>query len=181
MADIGAKYDLCAPLSKCTGINVEYLTREQDFRADASVAMRMSWAAKRETTRVEDKAYCLLGLFDINMPTLYGEGREAFQRLQAELVKRSTDTTLFVWGGLHYSANDNRELSPLSRIHTHYHDPGNPCTFLFASEPSEFSGWWDAYSSLRTSIPAAGMPSARNYQPSVNVRVSALYMPSFYI
>jgi len=41
----------------------------------------MSWAADRETTRIEDEAYSLLGLFDINMPLLYSEGERAFQRL----------------------------------------------------------------------------------------------------
>ena len=71
--NIGTKYDLRVPLSQCTGINIEYLTREWDFRNDASIARRMSWAAERKTTRVEDEAYCILGLFDINMPTLYGE------------------------------------------------------------------------------------------------------------
>ncbi|KAI0708152.1 heterokaryon incompatibility protein-domain-containing protein [Cerioporus squamosus] len=58
---------------------------------------RMSWYGKRETTRLEDEAYCLLGLFDIHMPPLYGEGRNAFHRLQEELLKQSTDTTLFAW------------------------------------------------------------------------------------
>ncbi|KAK4627149.1 Vegetative incompatibility protein HET-E-1 [Fulvia fulva] len=41
---------------------------------DSSVACKMSWAPRRKTTRVEDEAYCLLGLFDVNMPLLYGEG-----------------------------------------------------------------------------------------------------------
>ena len=54
----------------------------------------MSWAAGRATTRVEDEAYCLLGIFQVHMPTLYGEGRKAFQRLQ-EIIKNSSDTTLF--------------------------------------------------------------------------------------
>ena len=53
---IGTKYNLRAPLSQCTGINEEYLTREQDFRVDASIARRMSWAANRKTTRIEDEA-----------------------------------------------------------------------------------------------------------------------------
>lgn len=47
-----------------------------------SIAMRMSWASDRETTRLEDIAYCLLGIFRVNMPLLYGEGKKAFLRLQ---------------------------------------------------------------------------------------------------
>ena len=48
-----------------------------------SVAERMSWYGFRETTRVEDEAYCLLGLFDVHLPPLDGEGRNAFRRPQA--------------------------------------------------------------------------------------------------
>jgi hypothetical protein len=61
------------------------------------VAEKMRWASKRSTTRREDMAYCLLGLFDINMPLLYGEGDRAFERLQEEILKRSDDLSLFLW------------------------------------------------------------------------------------
>ena len=149
---IGTKYDLRFPLSECTGINVEYLTRERDFRIDASIARRMSWAAERETTRVEDEAYCLLGLFDINMPTLYGEGRKAFHRLQAELVKQSIDTTLFAWGGHHTFNHNEREQSLLSDVQKYYHQPDHPCIFLFAPCPALFKGWSEA-SSLWIPVP----------------------------
>ncbi|KAH8660372.1 heterokaryon incompatibility protein-domain-containing protein [Xylariales sp. PMI_506] len=64
---------------------------------EVSIARRMSWAARRETTRVEDMAYCLLGIFDVNMPMLYGEGQKAFFRLQEELLRRSTELSLFAW------------------------------------------------------------------------------------
>lgn len=63
-----------------------------------TVAARMSWAANRHTTRVEDQAYCLLGLFDINMPMLYGEGKKAFMRLQHEIMKTYDDATILAWG-----------------------------------------------------------------------------------
>ncbi|KAK3695763.1 hypothetical protein B0T22DRAFT_478391 [Podospora appendiculata] len=52
----------------------------------------------RHTTRVEDQAYALLGLFDVNMPLLYGEREKAFLRLQEEIIKRSTDESIFAWG-----------------------------------------------------------------------------------
>ena len=65
---------------------------------EASVAQRMSWISRRKTTRKEDIAYCLLGLFDVNMPLLYGEGeRKAFLRLQQEIIKISSDETIFAW------------------------------------------------------------------------------------
>jgi hypothetical protein len=62
---------------------------------DFSIAQRMSWASKRETTRVEDIAYCLMGIFNINMPLLYGEGTEAFRRLQEEIIAKSEDDSIF--------------------------------------------------------------------------------------
>jgi hypothetical protein len=57
--------------------------------SDFSLAERMSWATKRTTTREEDKAYSLLGIFDIHMPLIYGEGKEkAFIRLREEMEKQ---------------------------------------------------------------------------------------------
>jgi hypothetical protein len=50
----------------------------------------MSWAGRRQTTREEDKAYSLLGIFDVHMPLIYGEGREnALKRLREEIDKAS--------------------------------------------------------------------------------------------
>jgi hypothetical protein len=55
----------------------------------------MSWAVNRQKSRPEDMAYGLLGIFEVNMPLLYGEGGLAFRRLQEEIVKRSNDLTIF--------------------------------------------------------------------------------------
>jgi len=58
----------------------------------------MSWASQRQTTRSEDIAYSLLGLFGVNMPLLYGEGGEnAFRRLQAEILQKKEDHSLLLW------------------------------------------------------------------------------------
>lgn len=63
-----------------------------------SIAQRMSWAASRETSRSEDRAYSLLGLFNIVMPLHYGEGAEnAFKRLQQEIIKQSADQSILAW------------------------------------------------------------------------------------
>lgn len=63
-----------------------------------SVARIMSWASSRHTSREEDMAYCLMGLFDVNMPLLYGEGGiKAFERLQTEIMRRTPDESLFAW------------------------------------------------------------------------------------
>ena len=58
--------------------------------SDFSVTERMLWAENRETTRKEDKAYSLLGIFDVHMPLIYGESREkALRRLREEIGKAS--------------------------------------------------------------------------------------------
>ena len=62
-----------------------------------SVARKMSWLSHRETSRVEDIAYCAMGLFDVNMPLIYGEGKKAFERLQLEIIKISDDESIFAW------------------------------------------------------------------------------------
>lgn len=56
-----------------------------------SVAQRMSWAAKRQNARREDEAYSLFGIFDVNLPLVYGEGEKAFGRLQEAIIASSTD------------------------------------------------------------------------------------------
>lgn len=59
----------------------------------------MRWASKRKTTRIEDIAYSLLGIFDIMMPIAYGEGERAFQRLLEAIAQRSGDPSFFAWAG----------------------------------------------------------------------------------
>jgi len=83
-------------LSDITGIRLDALTTPQCIM-HCSNGEKMSWIAGRKTTREEDIAYCLLGIFDINMPLLYGEGSNAFKRLQEEIIKQSTDHSLFAW------------------------------------------------------------------------------------
>jgi hypothetical protein len=94
---IGSKRRLAPKIERITGIPRRAL---RSFSLDEyCVAEKLSWSAKRTTTREEDCAYCLLGLFQINMPLLYGEGARAFQRLQEEIMKISTDMSIFLWQG----------------------------------------------------------------------------------
>ena len=83
-------------ISKFTHIEPEYLVG-RGLAHTASIATRMAWASRRKTTRKEDVAYCMLGIFEINMPLLYGEGDKAFLRLQAELVRKSNDQSILAW------------------------------------------------------------------------------------
>ena len=97
---IGSKTTLVAEVTAVTGIDQGILRKPSLLRMPrgACIARKMYWASARQTSVPEDKAYCLLGLFDINMPLLYGEGAEkAFLRLQKELLSTTTDETIFAW------------------------------------------------------------------------------------
>ena len=49
-------------------------------------------------TQVEDRAYPLMNLLDVNMRMLYGERKKAFHRLQLEIIRSSDDQSIFAWG-----------------------------------------------------------------------------------
>ncbi|KAL8377504.1 hypothetical protein RB595_008265 [Gaeumannomyces hyphopodioides] len=97
----GDRGSLSSQITVITGIDEGLLRHRHYDRAlslsSYSISTRMSWAARRETTRVEDIAYCLLGIFDVAMPLLYGEGLKAFRRLQEEIVRHSNDQTFLAW------------------------------------------------------------------------------------
>ncbi|KAL8366427.1 hypothetical protein RB595_004959 [Gaeumannomyces hyphopodioides] len=98
--NVGSDKKLESLLREVTGINAVGFGRKRClFLQQIPVATKMSWAAGRETTQAEDKAYCLLGIFDINMPLLYGEGDGAFRRLQEEILKRFDDSSIFCTDG----------------------------------------------------------------------------------
>lgn len=88
------KTTLHAAISKITGIDQKHLSGDL---IGASVSKRMSWASRRTTQRKEDMAYCLMGLFAVNMPLLYGEGDQAFIRLQRAIMETSDDESIFAW------------------------------------------------------------------------------------
>jgi Heterokaryon incompatibility protein (HET) len=89
--EIGTKFSLEPGIACITGIkSLAHADR-------ACIAEKMSWASRRETTRVEDMAYCLMGLFGVHMAPLYGEGHNAFIRLQLEIISNSDDESIFAW------------------------------------------------------------------------------------
>lgn len=103
-ARLGTKASFADDICSITGIETPYLGPTEIARGvftttalGASVATRMSWLAKRQTTRIEDMAYCMLGIFDINMPLLCGEAHKAFWRLQEEIIRVHDDQSIFVW------------------------------------------------------------------------------------
>ncbi|KAH6870086.1 HET domain-containing protein, partial [Alternaria rosae] len=93
---LGTRTGLVDRIFAATKIDKQYLL-DRTAIEDASLATKFSWASARRTTREEDKAYCLLGLVQVNMPMLYGEGSGAFYRLQLEIIKQTNDHTIFAW------------------------------------------------------------------------------------
>jgi hypothetical protein len=120
---LGFKEGLATSISHITGIDEPYLLLEESFRS-ASIAKRMSWAAKRQTTREEDMAYCLMGLFDVNMSMLYGEGeKKAFLRLQEEILRSHEDHSIFAW--VDSSGNPDDECGLLAETPRHFESTGD--------------------------------------------------------
>jgi hypothetical protein len=134
---IGSKADLTTLISKITRIDEQVLI-DSSLIHSIPAARRMSWAASRETTREEDIAYCLLGIFDVNMPMLYGEGPRAFIRLQEEIIKASNDLSIFAFSSSSKSEElpSNLELGVEGNALSTYRS-------LFASSPTDFANCGD--------------------------------------
>lgn len=93
---LGDKTSLIEEVATITGVPVAALHGRP--LSQFSIDERMSWAEKRQTTREEDAAYCLLGLFNIHMPLLYGEGRRrALRRLRNEIEDSNEVDGLLKW------------------------------------------------------------------------------------
>jgi hypothetical protein len=104
--DLLSHIDLADDVSKITGIPTDFLISKKGLW-QTLVAPRISWASRRKTTREEDHAYSLMGMFDISMPILYGEGLEkAFARLQHEIMRKNPDQSILSW--YHADATSNR-------------------------------------------------------------------------
>ncbi|KAH7069119.1 hypothetical protein BKA63DRAFT_536360 [Paraphoma chrysanthemicola] len=108
---LGTRESKAAEISTITGIPTYVLNHTYEL-SDIPIAQRFSWASMRETTRAEDRAYSLLGIFDINMPMLYGEGRKAFIRLQEHILSQSDDMSLFLWNDPQTSQEYTGLLAP---------------------------------------------------------------------
>jgi len=94
---LGDKRTLERQIHEVTNIAIPALrgNRLSQFGVDE----RLSWAKNRQTTREEDKAYSMLGIFDIQMPLLYGEGEEkALKRLRREIGEPSNSPEMILGG-----------------------------------------------------------------------------------
>jgi hypothetical protein len=158
---LGTKAALHEVVTEITGIDYGILAGD-DSVFSTSIAHRLSWAANRKTTRIEDIAYCLLGIFNVNMPLLYGESQKAFIRLQEEFIKESDDQSLFAWECRETLPEADAQNVPSGDIIT-YSTLG-----VLAPDPSYFANkrvvtnvitreYWDSYSmtnrGLRMQLP----------------------------
>lgn len=105
MGRIWQALSLASEIEHITGIPRHFLLygfgmQSERIAVESSIAEVMSWAVSRQTTRAEEKAYSLLGLFEVSMPLLYDEGNNAFFRLQPEILKKSDDRSIFAWNGV---------------------------------------------------------------------------------
>ncbi|KIM57281.1 hypothetical protein SCLCIDRAFT_1143588, partial [Scleroderma citrinum Foug A] len=93
---ISDKRSLSHILEHITGVP-QHVLKEGLFSNCPCIAQIMSWAASQRMTRVEDRAYSLMGLLDMNMLMLYGEGK-VFHHLQLEIIHMLNDHSIFAWG-----------------------------------------------------------------------------------
>ncbi|KAM5546278.1 hypothetical protein V8D89_000404 [Ganoderma adspersum] len=152
-APISSKRDLVDLVESVTKIDERALLRVELLDM-FSVAQRLSWAANRKTTREEDQAYSLLGMFDINMPTLYGEGNRAFRRLQEQIMQRTPDQSLFAWGGIYPSSqlSHDPDLTDTQKAHHAILQTRDWRRDLFATSPN----FCDGCEGVRTAHREAG-------------------------
>ncbi|KAK0627618.1 hypothetical protein B0T14DRAFT_139926 [Immersiella caudata] len=91
---LGDRTTLEQVIHDVTGIPLKIL--QGGLLSDFSVDDRMAWIEKRTTTREEDMAYSLFGIFDVQLPLIYSEGKQkAFRRLREEIKKASKGEQLF--------------------------------------------------------------------------------------
>ncbi|KAJ8595658.1 hypothetical protein M405DRAFT_727638, partial [Rhizopogon salebrosus TDB-379] len=88
---------LMSNISKITDIPV--LDLQYFLPGTNQIRKKMAWASKRMTTRIEDAAYSLVGIFDVSMPIAYGEGDWAFHRLMEVIIERCDEWEMFAWSG----------------------------------------------------------------------------------
>ncbi|KAI0640771.1 heterokaryon incompatibility protein-domain-containing protein [Trametes meyenii] len=143
---VGTKASLGTVIEDVTGIERDVLLRARPLHS-VSVARRISWATSRKTTRVEDEAYCLMGLFGVRLPALYGEGRQAFVRLQEEIMKRIPDQSLLAWGYILPLKSLKTALPTLERVPIDQLRSSKGA-YLFAHRPADFHKHSAAFSPL---------------------------------
>ncbi|KAH7232236.1 uncharacterized protein BKA55DRAFT_523513 [Fusarium redolens] len=154
----GNRVELQGAIQAATGIDATSLTKashkDRTFLRTIRLGRLFSWAASRQTTRREDRAYSLLGLFDVYMPLLYGEKDRAFYRLQEEIIKESEDASLLAWS--YTEADDGFAPNGL------------------AKSPSQFKNYQNLMTEHLTQVPYVAISPrmiARGLQATLRIRM----------
>ncbi|PMD22500.1 HET-domain-containing protein [Hyaloscypha hepaticicola] len=168
--EIGSRVSLKRSIKEVTGIP-EPVLRGYPLR-DNCVAEIMSWAAGRHTTRIEDRAYSLLGLFGVNMPLIYGEGENAFLRLQLEIIKITTDHSILAWEALPF--NQWKRKGALATTVDQFRGSGRVRSFPVLDQSSfEMTNL-----GLRITLPSSSKLHLRGNGHSFNVDIAASFSGS---
>ncbi|KAH9912485.1 heterokaryon incompatibility protein-domain-containing protein [Epithele typhae] len=153
---IGSRYDLSDEIRSITNIDRAVLRKERQI-SDVCVAQRMSWAASRKTTREEDRAYCLIGIFDRDY---------AFIRLQEAILAKIPDQSILAWGPNQYdkelTLDRPSSRSPPSNVSV----KNSPHSFLLARSPKDFANCHETVNITSDTLARAlgwpnGIPYAR--------------------
>ncbi len=172
---LGSSLDFLSEIVSITGIDDKVLgvdtTLKMEFLRRTTVAQRMSWGASRSTTRLEDEAYCLLGLFDVNMPLLYGEGATAFIRLQEEIIKVSTDHSIFAWQSTTNAGNGGLVLAPSVSC---FGDCGTVRPLREQIEQEPYSPYSMANARLSIRLPVVTITNAITEDTATNATIAIL-------
>ncbi|KAG8216657.1 hypothetical protein J3R82DRAFT_6855 [Butyriboletus roseoflavus] len=129
---IGTREGLIDTITEQTGISREILWSGKI--PPEVISQRMFWAAKRDTTKVEDKAYSLLGILGVHMVPIYGIDDVAFEELQHKIIVKYPDQTLFAW--CYTPQPEDVEMGDANT-------PVTSPTGLLASSPSQFPVSYD--------------------------------------
>ena len=145
-----------------------------DRPAEFSASVRMCWASTRKTTRIEDEAYCLMGLFGVSMPTNYGEGKKAFLRLQYEIMQHNADLSLFAFG-LSFDQDDIAAQGITFLQHDGI-DTSNPWQYLMADSPRHNVNIFFYIPSLRPNAKQPYPPTSLNSDPGTPYSIKTCNM-----
>ncbi|KAK4507370.1 hypothetical protein PRZ48_001105 [Zasmidium cellare] len=164
-------------IAQITGIDVGLLSSNKrgdvtEALASYSVAQRLSWAATRLTTRLEDAAYSLFGLFGVNLPLLYGEGSAAFDRLQQEILRATGDLSILAW-----PRDPENGLTPLARLPRNFSSTrvvvrADGLPFAARAEDSDAAM---STGGLRVRAPIAVIPSKPGGEPGLAMILECRY------
>lgn len=145
-------------LYDATGIRPTDL--ERFIPGPINIRQRLVWASKRRATQVEDEAYSLVGIFNVQLRVAYGEGHRAFQELQKVLLTVSGERGMFAW-----------DFPPR---HVRATIPGTPIgTSIFAPSPSAFQlSNRERHDSMITSIFRSPIPLARIPETGLDITIS---------